>query len=397
MTGVTIMQLAGIYDNIDPVRILLTGYLPDHNIAYINSAIRYSQYGPVRNELISENLIGNLSKAAILKSKAAVMIPKDVRTNPRIAKLIDLAKKIDAPVASDEMSKWWNAVGKEIANLYDGVNKADLISATLPIVKAAEDKLDAELQDRQAETNKSRSKKDELAAKKREQKQSGTSNQTDEKRQRRAKTIAKLLGLENTDDIDPDTLDKLLNMGSPSGGRNGMGLLDKIRMFLKHIGSIKNLKSVKGLKKLKKEDAELVLNGLAKMVIVEAPRPGTLGKLGRGLSLPFKYAGAAMKAPLDAASAAYDDWESGAEGHKKVGAGLISLFSREGRDQLGANAVTNAAKSYLISLAISTMIHRAEAIVAQNDPALDDEDAMPVQADRSKSITSKGSNRVRSV
>jgi len=389
------MQLAEIRTDFDPIRMLLTGYLAREDLARICSTIRNAPAGVVRNDLLDEGLMGNLGRAAMLKSKAATLIPSDLKKNEAIAKLIDAAKKSEETVADEGMAKWWQAAGKAIGAHYK-VDGAALVAAVLPKIKSESDKLNAELRAGQADTDDSRGKADELSKMKKELKHKaavkalkakyGVEDEPDPeraaaaelKKKARAKTLAKLLGIEGGDDLDPDTLESLFGGGGGGGGGDDVGgggggsdPFKKMAKLLKARAALSK-KQAAAAKGVPAEDAQNLLIGLARMLMTEtplseSPKWDAVKRAIGGMSMPFRYAGAS--APLKGASTARDDRKSGGEGYKKAGAGffsgLTSLFSRQGRDQMGGNAVTGAIKSYLTAQAIASMAQAAQSMSAK--------------------------------
>ncbi len=386
------MQLADIHDDIDPFRTLLTGYMSPHDLTYICSQLRNESLQrsvtPIGNTLLSEGFLGSVGKAAMLKSRAATLIPADLKKNPAVAKLMDATKSSETAVTDDSLAKWWPAMAAALAKHYGVSNNNEMMAGARRAVDAASEKLNAEAEESASETSSDREHSDALgsmskgfAKKDAEKKLKDHFGIEDEpapvdpkvdanKKAQKLQMLApvlKTMGLNVTPEMDYDSVMEIVDA---AGG--GLKKLFK-----------KAKKSAKKAKKLAKEDAVKLLDGVAAMMICEHPEMlaekygmETLKKLAGAVkggakagAYPFLAAAKGLKHAGKAGAAAFDDLDSGGEKHKEFGkhalSGLMGLFNRQGRDDMGGKAMAAATKSFLAALAVAEMSKIAQAVAGK--------------------------------
>lgn len=394
------MQLADIHDDVDPFRTLLAGHMLPHDLTNICSQLKNESLirsmSPDRNTLLSEGFMGSIGKAAMLKSRATTLIPADLKKNPDVMKLMDATKSSEVAVTDGDLAKWWPAMAAALAKHYKVSNVRDMVTGARRAVDAASEKLEAEAAASAEETKGDREHSDDLGAKakdfakkdaeKRLKSHYGIEDEPEPEAPADPKADAiknavkmkaltpflKAAGYDVPSDADYESTMEIINAG---GG---------LKKLLK-----KAKKNAKKGKKVKAEDAVKLLDGVAAMMICEHPEMlaekygmETLKKLAGALkggakagAYPLLAAAKGLKHATKAGAAAFDDLDNGGEGHKKFGShalsGLMGLFNRQGRDDMGGKAMAAATKSYLAALAVAEMAKVAQASAGKKKAGID--------------------------
>lgn len=338
------MQLSDIrIEEAAPLRSLLAGHMSAAQLSRVCSAVRNTPAGAPPNGVIGEQLAGAIGKAAMLKSKAATAIPAELRGHPDIAKMLEVAGKMDAPVTDPSMEKWVAKLAKLVGTKFK-VDPAAIAKIAIPKAKAEAEKAAAELKAAQDEDGQEGGKAAELAKLKKDlahkkaladiRRQHGAPDDSPEaaaKKAARAKTLAKVMGLD-PEGLDPDTLEELVkDDGAGGGGKKRGGLMRK----LSRIAAMRKKMEGRLAKKaatVPKESAQLLLAGIAKMISED-----------QGGSI----------------------WDSLKSLGSQAMSGLSSLFGYGKQEEMGEEAMQMALKSYIAARMVAAMAGAVETVKAQ--------------------------------
>lgn len=119
------MQLADIRHSPHPLRILLSGLLPAHDIVRICSECRALPPGTVRNHLVTEGFIADMAKIAVLKTQTNMAgIPPAIRDEPVIQRLLQQASTMEGNILdrSALAADWWTSLGETFKRWFQRSN-----------------------------------------------------------------------------------------------------------------------------------------------------------------------------------------------------------------------------------------------------------------------------------
>lgn len=111
------MKLGQINDQIDQIRFIFKGYVSNHELTRICLECRHTPDGVVKNDILTEGLFGDLTKAAVLKAQTTYhTIPPAIKKEPLIDRLLQTAAQSEESILTND--KWWEILTGAFKKLF---------------------------------------------------------------------------------------------------------------------------------------------------------------------------------------------------------------------------------------------------------------------------------------